>query len=214
MYCQWLLGNLHMEFIFLDEFGIQIGTQRRFGRAPRGQVAQQITPLTRSANISVCLAVSPNRGLIFHDVTQGSFDRETFELFIDSLAEEVATQQIANPCFIMDNCSVHNEEDVAWACDMFGCDYNFLPPYSPMLNPVEGCIADIKRGIATAFATTLRPALLNLHAGPYGQRIKMRTQLILDALNGALGVVTPQLVQPHVHHMMGQFPAMLGMQDV
>jgi transposase len=214
LYCEWVLANQHLTFIYIDEFGFQIGTQRRFGRAPRGQPAQRITPLTRSANVSVCLAVSAAHGLIYYDVNNGAFDRESFGIFIDSLAEEVAGRQIANACFIMDNCAIHNVYDVAEACDIFDCDFNYLPPYSPMLNPIEGCIGDVKRAIETAFATALRPRLLALATLPYGQRTRQREQLLLQALTNALQVVTPQLVQAHEHHMMGQFPQMLAQQDV
>jgi transposase len=213
-YCEWVLANQHLGFIYIDEFGFQIGTQRRFGRAPRGQPARRITPLTRSANVSVCLAVSAAHGLIYYDTNNGAFDRESFGIFIDSLAEEVSVRRIADACLILDNCAIHSVEDVAEACDIFGCEFNYLPPYSPMLNPVEGCIGDVKRAIQTAFATALRPALLALAALPYGQRTRGREQLLLQALTNALGVITPQLVRAHEHHMMRQFPQMLAEQDV
>jgi transposase len=75
---------------------------------------------------------------------------------MDSLAKEVANLQGANPDYIFDNCSVYNVEDITEVCEMFRGEFNFLPPYSPMLNPVEGCIADVKRAIQIEFATILR----------------------------------------------------------
>jgi hypothetical protein len=92
----------------VDEFGFEIGAQRHFGRAPRGQAARRITPLTKSANVSVCIAVSAAHRLVYHDFNHGSFDRETFSVFLDSLAEEIATWRIASACFILDNCAIHN----------------------------------------------------------------------------------------------------------
>jgi hypothetical protein len=82
-----------------------------------------------------------------------------------------------------------------------------------MLNPIEGCIADIKRGIETEFATTLRPALLNIVNQAYGQRTKERERLLFQSLTSSLKVVTPELVQAHQNHMMGLIPAMLGLED-
>jgi hypothetical protein len=41
---------------------------------------------------------------------------------MDSFAEEVANLQAAKPCYILDNCSVHNLEDITEACEMFGAD--------------------------------------------------------------------------------------------
>jgi transposase len=55
---------------------------------------------------------------------------------------------------------------------MFRGDFNFPPPYSPMLNPVEDCIGDVNQAIQTAFATVLRAILLNLATDPYGQRTR------------------------------------------
>jgi hypothetical protein len=72
LYYQWVLANQHFAFIYIDKFGFQIGTQRHFGRAPRGQTARPITPLTRSANVSVCLAVSASHGLLYHDFSPES----------------------------------------------------------------------------------------------------------------------------------------------
>jgi transposase len=101
--------------------------------------------------------VGTAHGLIYYDFNYGAFDRETFSVFMDSLAEEVATRRIANAYFILDNCAIHSVEDVTEAREMFGSDFNFPPPYSPMLNPVEGCIGDVNRATQTAFATVLRP---------------------------------------------------------
>jgi hypothetical protein len=94
LYCQWVLANQQHEFIYIDEFGFQIGTQRHFGRAPRGQPARRITALTRSANVSVCLAVSAAHGLIYHDFNFGAFNRGGFAISMCSLAEEVNERRI------------------------------------------------------------------------------------------------------------------------
>jgi hypothetical protein len=94
--------------------------------------------------VSGCLAVGDSHELLYHDFNVGVFDRECFGIFMDSLAKEGVSQQIASPCFILDNCLIHNVEDVTETCEMFGGDFNFLPLYSPMLNSVEGCVSDIK----------------------------------------------------------------------
>jgi hypothetical protein len=75
-------------------------------------VSRRVTPLTRSANVAVCLAVSAAPGIIYYDFNSSAFDRETFAIFMDSLAKEVATRQKANACFILNNCSLHNVDDV------------------------------------------------------------------------------------------------------
>jgi hypothetical protein len=142
------------------------------------------------------------------------FDRETFAIFMDSLAEEVATRQIANACFIIDNCPIQNVDDVTQACEMFGCEFDFLPPSSPMLNSIEGCIGVVKLAVQTQFATALRPALLNLASATHGQHTRRPEQLILQALTAVLAVITPQLVRANQDRMLGQFPQMLTHHDV
>jgi hypothetical protein len=214
LYCQWVLADQHLEFVYVDEFGFEIGTQRHFRRAPRDQAARRITPLTEPANVSVCITISAAHGLIYHDFNYGAFGREIFFVFMDSLAEEVVTRRITNACFVLDNCAIHNVEDVTEACEMFGSDFNSLPPYYPMLNPVEGCIGDVNRATQTAFATILHPTLLNLASVPPDQRTRQRERLLLQALTLTLPVITPQLVQAHQNHMMKQFPQMLTQQNL
>jgi transposase len=158
--------------------------------------------------------VSATHGLIDHNWNQSAFNRETFAIFMDSFAEQLAAQHIANACVILDNCSIHKVEDVAETGKMFGTEFNFLPPDSPMVNPVEGSIADIKRAIQTAFATVLRPALLNIATSRYGQPTRQRERALSQAFINALTVVTPQLVPSHQHHMMGQFPDIRAQRDV
>jgi hypothetical protein len=82
-----------------------------------------------------------------------------------------------------------------------------------MLNPVEGCVADIKRAIQTEFATTLRAPSLNMAALEYRTRTQEREQIMLQAVTRALHVITPQLVQAHQNHMLAPFPRTLAAQD-
>jgi hypothetical protein len=93
-------------------------------------------------------------------------------------------------------------EDVMEACEMFGNDFNFLPPYSPMPNPVEGCIGDVKRAIQTAFATVLRPARLNLASAPYDSFASLMFFVVW---------VSPLLMHDHSHEFSR--PARMSLLD-
>jgi hypothetical protein len=81
--CSWMLANQHHEWISINEFGFQIGTQRQFGRAPRGESVRRMTPLTRPANVSVYLVVRANYGLIYWDHWGSACDRDTFTISMD-----------------------------------------------------------------------------------------------------------------------------------
>jgi hypothetical protein len=119
---------------------------------------------------------------------------------------EVANREIEDPCYILDNSSLHNVDDITEAWGMLGGEFTFFPPYFPVLNLVEECIADVKRAIRTEPATTLRAPLLNLAALPDGTGTYQREQIVLQAVTASLHVITPQLMQTHQSHMLPHFP--------
>lgn len=68
----WLMNEgMNHNLIYLDEFGINCWTSRTKGRAPVGQRAVRITTKQRGANLTFCLAVSPQFGLVHVTYTTG-----------------------------------------------------------------------------------------------------------------------------------------------
>ena len=43
----------------------------------------------------------------------------------------------SNSVVIMDNCRIHSQSDLLIYTNAIGADLAFLPPYSPMYNPIE-----------------------------------------------------------------------------
>jgi hypothetical protein len=103
LYYSSVPANQHHEWISIYEFGFQTGPQRQFGLAPCGETTGRVTPLTRSVNVFVCLAISGNYELIYWDHWGSACDRDTFAIYMGSFAKEVANRQVANPCYILDN---------------------------------------------------------------------------------------------------------------
>jgi hypothetical protein len=116
-----------------------------------------------------------------------AFDRETFKMVWYSWAEGNAALQIANACFMLDNCAIQNVDDVTKLYTMFDSEFNFPPAYS--LNGIDAGIEGVKRAMQAALATVLRPFLLNLANTPDGQRITQREHLLFQVLRIALPVI-------------------------
>ena len=199
---EFLLHNQQYTFIFIDEFGFNLSTQRKMGRSKRGKKAIMITPLQRGANISVCLAIEKVHGYIYHSVQARPFTSVDFEEFLEVLADVVESMNMVNVVFILDNAPAHKPRDVQDICALYDYDYLFDPPYSPMFNVIEEIINDIKNRIKTLFATTKRSQILAIAAAPRGQKVQKRTDVLMDTLNESIDVVTPELVIAHYNHYL------------
>ncbi|ORE10820.1 hypothetical protein BCV72DRAFT_268306 [Rhizopus microsporus var. microsporus] len=62
-----------------------------------------------------------------------------FLLFIDEIAIVLNRLGLENMYTVMDNATIHKTSDALRAIHEYGHTPLFLPPYSPMLNPIEGC---------------------------------------------------------------------------
>jgi hypothetical protein len=74
-----------MNFIYIDEFGFNLSTQRRYGRAPAGQRAIQIIPANAGSNVSVVAVIQRGAGLVMFEEKDDSFDALRFEAFVQQL---------------------------------------------------------------------------------------------------------------------------------
>lgn len=199
---EFLLHNQNYTFVFIDEFGFNLSTQRRMGRSKKGQKAILPTPLQRGSNVSVCLAVEKVHGYIYHSVQTRPFKGDDFEEFLEVLADVVESMNMINVVFILDNAPAHMPQDVQDICALYNYNYMFDPPYSPMFNVVEEIINDIKNRIKTLFATTKRSEILAIASAPRGQKTLKRTKLLMDTLNESMDVITSELVIAHYDHYL------------
>jgi transposase len=65
-------------------------------------------------------------------------------LFNTWLEEIVVPQLQPGQVLILDNASFHRSEKSKQLIEAVGCKLMFLPPYSPDLNPIEKCWANVK----------------------------------------------------------------------
>ena len=164
----------HLKFI--DESGAHLGLTRLFGRAAPGERVAEATPGYSGKHYTLIAAL----GLTEITATwllEDAMTREAFDLY--------ATQVLAptlqpGDVVLIDNLNVHKSETARQAIAAHGARLEFLPPYSPDLNPIEKCWAKVK--------TVLR-------------RLKPRTfDELAEALNVAFQAITPEDARAWVAH--------------
>ena len=111
---------------------------------------------------SVLPAISRNDGIVHCEVVEGSFCAETFQRFISCLLNRMEPFPAPNSVIVMDNCRIHKSPDIVEMIESRSvlqlllaqiilipdldrktrCE--FLPPYSPDLNPIELAFSAMK----------------------------------------------------------------------
>ena len=154
--------------MFIDESGAKTDMTRFRGRAPRGDRAHDSAPLCRW---TVRTMISSIR-------LDGSKACMTIDAPTDGDVFEAFTEQVLVPTLrpgdvvVMDNLGAHRREEIAEAIARAGAQAEYLPAYSPDLNPIEKMWSKVKEFLRAA---------------------KARTSEALDAaIEAAFQAVTPQ----------------------
>jgi transposase len=145
-FLQLLSTTPHNNILFMDEVGFSVSMRTTRGRAPRGSRAVQVVPCLRSRNISV-LCVMNKCGILFYSVQARPFNTITFIEALTRLFQGLGEAQTASVVVVMDNVPFHRAQGVQTIFSEFGHSLNFLPPYSPFLNPIENLFSKWKMSI-------------------------------------------------------------------
>ena len=140
------MGNYTAEqIVFVDESSINETTgQRHWGWSDIGKSAIITCPLLRSSRWTILPAISID-GYICSRVVPEGFNREQFLEFIRrDLLPVMQPFPAARSVIVMDNCRIHHSEDIHLICQEAGIRLEFLPPYSPWLNPIEKTFSILK----------------------------------------------------------------------
>ena len=119
--------------------------KRTRGRARRGERAIRVVQGRRRNNFTVAFAVSSERGLVHHELTQGGMTGDRFQTFVANMCALYPLQHGEQCAIICDNAAAHRR-----AADMIlpeGFQLTFLPPYSPFLNIVENAFSIWKAAV-------------------------------------------------------------------
>ncbi len=102
--------------------------------------------LVRGERISTIAEIF-SEGIQAMSIVRSTVDGDTFLEFIQRyLLPVLMPFNGVNPnsVVIMDNCSVHHVSGVESLITSVGALVNYLPPYSPNLNPIEECFSKVK----------------------------------------------------------------------
>ena len=119
--------------MFLDESGSHTAMTPLYGWAPRGERAWGRVPRNRGQNTTI-LAALGTQGVQAALTLEGAADRLAFDVFIEVLL--VPTLQ-SGQIVIMDNLNIHKSAKARAAVEAAGCRWEYLPTYSPDMNPIE-----------------------------------------------------------------------------
>ena len=137
--------------IFLDESGVNIAMTRLYGRAPRGERVVDSVPENWGENVTMIAALGLD-GVRAAMSLEGALDGSAFEVFVtDVLVPTLREGDVV----VMDNLNVHKNAEAEQAILAAGARIEFLPPYSPDLNPIEQLWSKIKALVGGAGARTL-----------------------------------------------------------
>ena len=135
--------------VYLDESGINQYLYRQHARSLRGvQVMGEISG-KRFARQSVISALKDKKFLA-PMCFEGTCDTDLFNVW---LKQELLPKLSAGQVLILDNASFHKSVKTRKLVESYGCEILYLPPYSPDLNPIEKCWANIKAKIRELLST-------------------------------------------------------------
>ncbi|QRV99006.1 DDE superfamily endonuclease [Ceratobasidium sp. AG-Ba] len=132
------------QLVFADESSInRKGMYRSRGYAICGQRAYKRAWHVRGKRYSILPAMSI-KGMLTALIVKGSFNAPLFLEFIDLCLAHMNPFPADNSVLVIDNCQIHNGNEVQAKCDARGVVLMYLPSYSPDFNPIELAFSKIK----------------------------------------------------------------------
>lgn len=205
------MQNANTNFIFVDECGFNLFTARTRGRARINQRAIRQVTSSRGKNLNLLMAVTPAAGLYYYELEEGTITAARFDIFIQNLETVIGD---FNVFIVMDNAPVHNGAQM----DQDGHVIKKLPPYSPMLNPIENCFNCIKANVKQNLNLRMHEIVDRRAAAAAGVTlVQHRRRILKECVTRALDqdeAVTQQKVQNFFGRMMAYIPSCLNLDDI
>jgi len=134
---------------FIDEVGFNVSMRINKGWSKIGETPIAKVKNVKSKNISVCCAYSRS-GISFHEINVQAYNTVSFTGYISNLFEHFTSLNIGPCVVIMDNVPFHKSTLVKHKFIEKGHVIKYLPPYSPMLNPIENAFSKWKTYVKRA----------------------------------------------------------------
>ena len=132
------------QVICLDESAANERTSdRKYGWSLRGMPCRVRTPGRRSTRWSILPAITTD-GILDYEVFHGSYTAERFNDFVTRVLDQMNAYPAPRSVLLLDNASIHHSAEFRLLCEAKGVRYEYLPPYSPDLNPIEMMFNELK----------------------------------------------------------------------
>ena len=126
--------------VFIDETAANTKMTRLYGRCPRGERLIASAPWGDWKTVTFVAALRHN-GLTAPLIVDGAMNGETFLAYVERC---LVPSLKRNDIVIMDNLLVHKVPGVREAIEAAEAGLEYLPKYSPDLNPIEMPFAKLK----------------------------------------------------------------------
>lgn len=210
--------NVHIArgdmIIYHDETNFNLYLSRTEGRSRVGTRAKVALPPSQGKNLHVQGGVSPNSGILLLRTHDGSIQkpenaRFLADLFTAALMSDEYRELEPDKSVVVvtDNAPAHSDAEEL-ARDLLVADGILnehklvllrLAPYSPMLNPIEGCWSVLKASMKRFMSVQKDELLVR---GEYDTFVAHRLAIMKEAVASCQHVITPGLVRREERHCM------------
>lgn len=136
--------------IFIDETWAKTNMTRRRGRALRGERLVVKVPHGHWHTTTLTAALGID-GIVCSTTVNAAVNGDVFEAFVKQV---LIPQLLPGDTVVMDNLSSHKRASTIRAIESVGAEVEFLPPYSPDLNPIENVFSKIKNRLRSLACRT------------------------------------------------------------
>ncbi len=140
---RWSVSRL----VFVDESGVNLSQTRAQAWGARGERVTDHIP-GRRETYSVVAALRTG-GVVAPMVLPGAMNTDSMLIWVEQV---LAPALRPGDIVVWDNVGFHNAPEVIDAVKRRGARVEFLPPYSPELNPIEEAWSKVKSILRTAKA--------------------------------------------------------------
>ncbi|CAB4489842.1 unnamed protein product [Rhizophagus irregularis] len=136
------------QLVFSDESAYDRRTlSRRYGWNFKGKRARKSTFFIRGKRYTIEGALCLN-GLLAYAIQEGPMNSNDYHNFIENiLLPKMNAYPAQYSVLVLDNVSIHKGQHLIDICNAKGVKIEFLPPYSPDLNPIEQAFFYIKNNL-------------------------------------------------------------------
>jgi len=169
--------------VFIDESGAKTNMTRLRGRGRRGQRVRDHTPHGHWNTTTMIGSVRLD-GTTSCMVVDGPTTREVFREYVRQVLCPTLRR---GDIVIADNLSAHKDRESEALIEARGAMLEFLPPYSPDLNPIENMWSKVKTHLRAAKARTQDRLFTAI-----GQALKTLTSRDVEGYFFSCGYTTSQ----------------------